>query len=47
MLHPVKRHLKYSPSNSRGVERQRSTEILSTSTVKRLLVEQGRFLKRE
>ena len=44
MHYPPKKIKKSRAIVNRGVERHR---ILSASTVKRLLIEQGRFLKRE
>ena len=49
MLYPVKRYLnKISRAIVQEIPKMLSaTEILSASTVKRLVVEQGRFLRRE
>ena len=48
MLYPVKRHFKISKAMVRVTpEVLSATEILSASTVKRLAIEQGRFLKRQ
>ena len=44
MLYPVKRHLKYQEQTQKMLS---AAEILSASTAKRLVVEQGIFLKRE
>ena len=48
MLYPVKRHFKISKAMVRVTpEALSATEVLSASTVKRLAIEQGRFLKRQ
>ena len=47
MLYLVKRNLKYQELVRETPEMLSAKEILSASTVKRLVVEQGRFLKRK
>ena len=47
MLYPVKRYLNIKSYSLRNTKMLKTGEILSTSTDKRLVEEQGRFLKRE